>query len=112
MINRTRPELSSIRKLKTSAGSGILSSFPEVLSAEALVDEGTAADIAMAILKFEEVLQGQSDYPRPLCGIAQGYYELALRGVGVSAATISEAKERARQASALDQEMIQAHGCL
>jgi tetratricopeptide (TPR) repeat protein len=66
----------------------------------------------MAIVKLEEVLQLRPDYARPFCGIAQGYYELALRGVGVSAATVAGAKARAQQAAVLDPQLTQAHGCI
>jgi len=63
-------------------------------------------------VKLEEVLQLRPDYARPWCGIAQGYYELALRGAGVSAATVAGAKAKAKQAAILDPQMAQAHGCI
>lgn len=111
LVNRTRPELSSIRKLKASAGSDIWTSYPTILSAEALLDEGTPGDIRFAVTRFQEVLAASPQYPRPFCGIAQCYYELALQGTGVSAEMISEAKQKALQASELDPEFVQAHAC-
>lgn len=58
------------------------------------------------------MFQSQPDYPRPLCGIAQGYYELALQGVGISAATIREAREAARRAIISDPDLILAHSSI
>lgn len=112
LINRTRPELSSIRKLKASAGSDIWESYPKVLGAEALLDEGTPNEIQTAIARLKEVLETSPRYPRPLCDIAQAYYELALRGVPISAPALSAAKENARQAAELDPELAQAHACI
>jgi TolB-like protein/Tfp pilus assembly protein PilF len=112
LINRTCPELSWIRKLKTSAGAGIMKHYPAVLTAEFMIDEGTAADTAMAILKLEEVLQAVPEYPRPLCDIAQASYELALQGVDLSAAQILDARMRAEKACTLDSEMVRAHSCI
>jgi TolB-like protein len=112
LINRTRPELSSIRKLKASAGSDIWNLYPALLRAEALVDEGTPADVELAISQFEQIWQASPYFPRPLCNIAQCYYQLAVRGVGVSAAAISEARQKAQRACELDPEMIQCQGCL
>ena len=111
LVNRTRPELSSVRKLRASASAVILETYPTVLGAEAFVDEGTPGEIRIAITRFREVSERAPRYPRPLYGIAQSYYELALRGVGVCAASISEAKAKAKQATELDPELIQAHGC-
>jgi tetratricopeptide (TPR) repeat protein len=110
LINRTRPELTSIRKLKASAGSDIWDTYPAVLSAESLLDEGTSPGIRMAVKRFEEVQRESPRYPRPLCGIAQCYYELALRGAGISAAAVSEAKRRAQKASEFDPELVLARG--
>jgi TolB-like protein len=112
LINRTRPELSSIRKLKASAGSDIWNFYPALLRAEALLDEGTPADVELAISQFEEISQASPHFPRPLCDIAQCYYQLALRGVGISAAAIAEARKKAQRACELDPEMIACQGSL
>jgi TolB-like protein/Tfp pilus assembly protein PilF len=111
-VNRTRPELTSIRKLRASAGAGILRSYPAILSAEALLDEGAVGDIERAVAQLRELAEALPDGARPLSGIAQGCCELALRGANVPAAALSEAKQSARRAIAIDREMIHAHGCL
>lgn len=111
-ISRTRPELTLVRKFKASAGSGLMERYPAILRAEALLDEGTPTDIERAVAQFREIAEALPDAARPVCGIAQGCCELVLRGANVSAGAVREAKAKAREALALDGEMIRAHGCL
>jgi TolB-like protein/Tfp pilus assembly protein PilF len=105
LVSRVRPELSMIRKGKASAGASILSVYPLVLSAEALLDQSTVPDIHVALAKFQEAAQLQPDYARPRCGISQCYSGLALRGIPDSAGAVKRAKEEARRALEMDREM-------
>jgi tetratricopeptide (TPR) repeat protein len=59
-----------------------------------------------ALSKFQEVAESEPNYARPLCGIAQCYCEMALRGMPNSAASISRAKQAAQRAATLDPQMI------
>jgi TolB-like protein/Tfp pilus assembly protein PilF len=105
LVSRTRPELSKIRKGKASAGASVLAVYPLILSAEALLDQGTLSDTQLALAKFQEAAQVQPDYARPFCGIAQCYCGLAVRGIPNSAWAVQRAKEEARRAFEMDSEM-------
>lgn len=106
LVSRTRPEVSMIRKGKASAGASMLAVYPLVLAAEALLDEGSLATAQAALTKFQEAAQLQRGYARPICGIAQCYCEMALRGIPNSAKAVALAKEAALQAFATDPEML------
>jgi TolB-like protein/Tfp pilus assembly protein PilF len=106
LISRTRPEISLIRKAKVSVGASVLAVYPLVLSAEAMLDEGTLAGTQAALAKFQEAAVLQTDYARPLCGVAQCYCELTLRGIPNSFRAIQQAKEAAIRAREIDPEMI------
>ena len=112
LISRIRPEQSLIRKQRASVGTSILAAYPLVLAGEALLDEGSLADTEAALSKFQEVTQKEPDYARPICGIAQSYCEMALRGMPNSAIAISHAKEAAQRATKLDPEMILVPACM
>jgi C4-dicarboxylate-specific signal transduction histidine kinase/TolB-like protein len=111
LISRIRPELSPIRKKKASAGAEMLFIHPLVLAAEALLDEGTLAGLQLALSKFQEVTEIEPNYARPVCGIAQCYCEMALRGTPNSAAAISRAQQAAQRAAKLDPQMILVPAC-
>lgn len=64
VINRTRPELSSIRKWKASSGTIIQKCYPAVLGAEALLDEGTVEDIQLRLPAFRRY--GTRIHPTPV----------------------------------------------
>jgi TolB-like protein len=105
LVSRTRPELSKIRKGKASAGASVLAVYPLILSAEALLDQGTLSDTQLALAKFQEAAQVQPDYARPFCGIAQCYCGLAVRGIPNSAWAVQRAKVEALRAFEMDSEM-------
>ena len=112
LISRVAPQQSVIRKGKASAGPSILAVYPATLAAEALLDQGTVADVRAALTKFEEVTKAAPGYARPYCGIAQCYYWMALRGTPHSADLASHAKKAALHAMELDPQMIEAHSTL
>jgi TolB-like protein/tetratricopeptide (TPR) repeat protein len=112
LISRTRPEQSAIRNRKASPGASVLAVYPAILSAEALLDEGTGPDTRAALTRFQEVARAEPRYARPFCGIALCYCEMAVRGVADSAAVVSHAKEAALRAAELDPQMISAPACV
>jgi TolB-like protein/Tfp pilus assembly protein PilF len=112
LISRIRPEQSLIRKQRASVGASILAAYPLVLAGEALLDEGSLADTEAALSKFQEVTQMEPDYARPVCGIAQCYCEMALRGLPNSAIAIARAEEATQRATKLDPEMILVPACM
>ena len=112
LLSRVAPRQSVVRKFKMSAGPSLLTLYPSILTAEALVEEGTAADTQAALAKFQEVAQSAPDYARAHCGIAQCYYAMAQRGVERSADLVAEAKKASARALMLDPEMIEAHSAM
>ena len=111
LISRIRPEQSLIRKQKASAGPSMLAVYPLVLAAEALLDEGTLANTQLALSKLQEVTEVEPNYARPVCGIAQCYCEMALRGMPNSALAVSRAKQAAQRAATLDPQMRLVPAC-
>jgi TolB-like protein len=111
LVNRTRPEISAIRKLRATAGSIILDTYPRILGAEALIDEGTPEEIELAVTRLEEILEIWPHMPRPLCDIAQCCYELALRGAGICSPGVAAAKQKVLEAAEIDPEFAQVPGC-
>jgi TolB-like protein len=112
LLSRVAPRQSVVRKFKMSAGPSLLTLYPSILTAEALVEEGTAADTQAALAKFKQVAQSAPDYARAHCGIAQCYYAMAQRGVERSADLVAEAKKASARALMLDPEMIEAHSAM
>jgi signal transduction histidine kinase/TolB-like protein len=111
LISRVRPEQSLIRKHKASTGESMLSAYPLVLAAEALLDEGTLANTQLALSKFQEVTETEPNYARPVCGISLSYCEMALGGMPNSAVAVSHAKQSAQRATELDPQMISVVAC-
>ncbi len=114
LVNRVSPQQSVIRAAEASAGPVILTIYPAILTGEALLEEGTEADVEAALAKFREITQIAPQYVRPYCGIAQCHFWLALHGARQSAHLVSVARGAAERAVELDPEMCQslaAMGC-
>lgn len=111
-VSRARPEQSAIRKRTASAGSLILSVYPLLIRAETLLDEGTAAELQEARLKFQEGIDLAPTFARPYCGLAMCLMEMALRGVSPSRELITRAQIAAQKAVALDPEMFASYATL
>ncbi|HEY8997262.1 MAG TPA: hypothetical protein VIM60_05160 [Edaphobacter sp.] len=107
-ITRARPMHSLIRKGKASASSLVLAVYPMVIHGEMMLNEGTAADIQPALLKFREAIEAAPGYARAHYGIAQCYIDLAVRGVTPSTDVVDHAIAAAKEAVRLDPEMF---GC-
>jgi TolB-like protein/Flp pilus assembly protein TadD len=112
LVNRVRPQQSIIRSAKASVGPAILAIYPAILKAEALLEEGTTADIQAAIAKFREVAQTAPQYARPQCGIAQCYCWMALHGAYHSVDVVSQARAAAERAMELDSGMVESLSAL
>jgi TolB-like protein len=108
LMNRVAPQQSVVRKLKATAGPSILAVYPVILAAEALLDQGTAADVQAALMKFQEVADLAPGYARPYSGMAQCYYWMALRGAPDSDDLVSRARGAAIRALELDPQMMEA----
>jgi TolB-like protein/tetratricopeptide (TPR) repeat protein len=112
LVNRVRPQLSIVRTAQASAGPGILALYPALLKGEALLEEGTAADVQASFVKFRELTQTAPGYARPYCGIARGYCWLALHGAYRSADLVVHARAAAERAVELDPEMAESISAL
>jgi len=108
LVNRVRPRQSLVRSAEASAGPVILSLYPSLLKAEALLEEGNEGDIQAALAKFHEIVQIAKGYARPFCGIAQCYCWLAVHGASGSAEMVSLARTASDRAVELDPEMSEA----
>ncbi len=114
LVNRVRPQQSIIRSAEAAAGLVMLSIYPAILTGEALLEEGTVANVEAALAKFKEITQIAPQYARPYCGIAQCHIWMALHGIKGSADLVSAARGVAERAVELDPEMSQslaAMGC-
>jgi tetratricopeptide (TPR) repeat protein len=111
LISRICPVQPLVRKHATSAGASSIPVHPLVLRAEALLDEGTLAATQAALVKWQEVTEMDPGCVRAICGIAQSYCEMALRGVADSAAAISNANWAVDRAAELDSDLIEVPAC-
>ncbi len=111
-ISRVRPEVSIIRRRRASAGALIMSVYPLVMQAEKLLDEGSAADLQAALLKFKEAAGRAPQYARTYSGIARCHIEMALRGLSSASNSIASAKDASLRAIELDAEMVDPHASL
>ncbi len=111
LISRICPVQPLIRKHVTSAGASSIPVHPLVLRAEALLDEGPLAATQAALAKWQEVIEIDPRCVRAICGIAQSYCEMALRGVPDSAVAISNANQAGERAAQLDSDLIEVPAC-
>ncbi len=112
IMARIAPQESVLRHMKVKVPSVCLSTFPELLSAEASVDQGSSSSLRNALGKFQQLALRQPESPRIRCGITHCHYGLALLGEAVSPDDIQAAKEAATQALTLDPEMGEAHAAM
>jgi TolB-like protein/tetratricopeptide (TPR) repeat protein len=94
-----------------SSSSSSIPIHPLVFRAEALLDEGTMGATHAAVAKWQELIENDPHYVRAICGIAQSYCEMALRGVPDSAAAISDANQALQRAAELDADLIEFPAC-
>ena len=112
IMARIGPQDSVLRHMKMRVPSVCLSTFPEMLSAEAAVDQGTSVSLRNALTKFKNLILRQPKSARIYCGMTQCYYSLALLGERLTRDEIQEAKMAAAKALQLDPEMGEAHAAM
>jgi TolB-like protein/Tfp pilus assembly protein PilF len=108
LVSRVRPQQSMVLSAKASAGPLLLSVYPTLLQAEALIEEGMVPDVQAALAKFEEVAQVAPAYARPLCGVVRCHVWMALHGAPRSHEYTARAKTAAERALKLDPKMADA----
>jgi TolB-like protein/tetratricopeptide (TPR) repeat protein len=111
LISRICPVQPLIRKHATSTAASSIPVHPLVLRAEALLDEGTLAATQAALAKWQDVIEIDPRCVRAICGIAQSYCEMALRGAPDSAVAISNANQAGERAAQLDSDLIEVPAC-
>jgi len=111
LISRICPVQPLVRKHATSTGALSVPVHPLVLRAEALLDEGTLAATQAALAKWQEVIELDPQCARAICGVAQSYCEMALRGVPDSALAISNANQAVERAAQMDSDLIEVPAC-
>jgi TolB-like protein/tetratricopeptide (TPR) repeat protein len=112
LISRVCPEQQLAGKLSKSAGTSPLAIHSLVLRAEGLLDEGTLAGTQSALAKWQELIEIEPRCVRAICGVAQSYCEMALRGISDSFVAVSHAQQAAARAAQLDPDMILVPACL
>ncbi|WP_158944953.1 hypothetical protein [Granulicella sp. S190] len=109
MVSRVAPRCPVTRLISSSTNPINLERYPAILAAEALLEEGSVADVHAALKKFQQIAASDPEYARPYCEIAQCYYWMAQRGAPDSAILVAHAKEAAQRALTLEPSMIEAH---
>ncbi|AXC12008.1 Adenylate cyclase [Acidisarcina polymorpha] len=112
IMARIGPHESVLRHMQARVPTVCLSTFPEILSAEAAMDQGTSASLRSAIFKFKNLAARQPQSARIQCGMTQCYYSLALLGERLTPEELQEAKIAAVRALQLDPEMGEAHAAM
>ena len=112
LISRVCPEQPLVGKLSNSAGASTLAIHPLMLRAEGLLDEGTLAETQTALAKWREVIEIEPRSVRAICGVAQSYCEMALRGIPDSSVAVSHAYQAAERAVQLDPDMMLVPACM
>jgi tetratricopeptide (TPR) repeat protein len=112
LVSRVAPRQSVVRKLQASAAPSLLRLYPAILAAEEMLEQGNAADLPPALVRFQAVAQSAPEYARAHCGIAQCYIGMAQRGAPESAQLVAQARKASLRALELDPEMIEAHSAM
>ncbi len=112
LVSRVRPQQSIVRAAEAAAGPVIFSVYPTILKGEALLEEGTTADVQSALARFRDVTMIAPGYARPYTGIAQCHIWTAIHGAPQSAELVARARAAAERALEIDPEMIEAHAAM
>ena len=112
IMARIGPQESVLRNMEARVPTICLSTFPEILSAEAAMDQGTSASLRSAIFKFRNLAIRQPQSARIQCGLTRCYYSLALLGERLTPEEFQEAKIAAARALHLDPKMGEAHAAM
>ena len=93
LMARIAPQESVLRGMQARVPSVCLAEFPEMISAEELLDKGTSSSIRGALKRFNNLARRLSASARIQCGIVQCHYALALLGENSPPAYVRKAKE-------------------
>jgi TolB-like protein/Tfp pilus assembly protein PilF len=115
LLSRISPRESTVRRYAATPTQTLYEMYSEVLAAEAFLEEGSIADIALSLKKFEELAIRVPEYTRLHCGIAQCCVALAQRGVPHSKDLIAKAHKACHRAMKMDPDLVDVHtilGCI
>ena len=112
-MSRVAPQCSANHRLQEGLSAALLR-FPELLAAEALLDQGDKLSTSNALGRFKEISNQVPDSARVWSGIVHCHYWLALSGEPFVSDRVAAAERTAMQALATDSQSATAHaayGC-
>jgi TolB-like protein/Tfp pilus assembly protein PilF len=112
LLSRISPRESTVRRYVATPTQTLYEMYSEVLTADACLEEGSVADIALSLRKFEDLAARVPEYTRLHCGVAQCCVALVQRGVPHSKDLIARAHKACRQAMKMDPHLVDAHSTL
>jgi TolB-like protein/tetratricopeptide (TPR) repeat protein len=112
LLSRVSPRESIVRRYAATPTQTLYEMYSEVLTADALLEEGSIPDIVMSLKKFEELATKVPEYTRLHCGIAQCCVALAQRGVPHSKNLIVRAHKACRRAMKMGPDLVDVHSTL
>ena len=112
LLSRISPRESTVRRYVATPTQTLYEMYSEVLTADACLEEGSVADIALSLRKFEDLAARVPEYTRLHCGVAQCCVALVQRGVPHSKDLIARAHKACRHAMKMDPHLVDAHSTL
>lgn len=111
LISRVFPAEPLVGQLNQSAGATV-AIHSLMLRAEGALDEGTVEGTQAALAKWRDVIGIDPCSVRAICGVAQSYCEMAMRGIPDSSVAVAHAYQAAERALQLDPAMMLAPACI
>lgn len=112
LMARIGPHRSEIRNMDERVDPACVAMYPEVLSAEALLDTCDPIGIQVALNRFRGLAARAPNSARSFCGIVQCHYLMALLSEPMPVEAIIEAKRSALCAVEIDRRMGEAYAAL
>ncbi len=112
LIARIGPHRSMIRNMEQPVDPACVAIFPELFSAETLLDICDPTSIRLALNRFRVLTQRAPNSARSFCGIVQCNYLSAQLDELMTPATLLESKSSALRAIELDDRMAESYAAL
>jgi TolB-like protein/Tfp pilus assembly protein PilF len=112
LLSRISPRESTVRRYVATPTQTLYGMYSEVLAADACLEEGSVADIAVSLRKFEDLAARVPEYTRLHCGVAQCCVALVQRSVPHSKDLIAKAHKACRHAMRMDPGIVDVHSTL
>ena len=112
LMARIRPHRSEIRNMEEQVDPTCVAMYPEILSAEALLDTCDPVAIKAALNRLRGLVARSPNSARSFCGIVQCHYLLALLHEPVLAEAMRESRRCAERALEIDNRMGETYAAL